>query len=247
MEKAIIETEGLYRTFQMGETSLNALEDVNLRIAERSFCLIMGPSGSGKSTLLHLIGGLDRPTAGRIRVGGKYIDQMDENILSHYRRESIGFVFQSFNLIPGLNALENIAFPMVFDGTAKRKRNAIARELLDQVELGNWALHRPNELSGGQQQRVALARALVNNPAIILADEPTGNLDTKSGERILEMLSQFHRSGKTVLVVSHDSRLVKFANQVVSLLDGKVTNGSEPGSSKNHTNRNSTINQESKK
>ena len=235
MENSIVETEGLYRTFQMGETQLDALADVSLHIQQGSFCLIMGPSGSGKSTLLHLIGGLDRPTAGRIRVGGRYIDQMDENTLSHYRREMIGFVFQSFNLIPGLNALENIAFPLLFNGTSTRKRNVAARELLEQVELSNWAFHRPHELSGGQQQRVALARALVNNPAIILADEPTGNLDTKSGERILQLLSRFHSSGKTVLVVSHDSRLVKFATQVISLLDGRVTDGAETKAGKNRS------------
>ncbi len=224
MNGTIIQTEGLYRTFQMGANTLNALAGVDLTIEENSFCLVMGPSGSGKSTLMHLIGGLDRPTNGRIQVAGKYIDQMDENQLSRYRQQTIGFVFQSFNLVPGLTALENIAFPMRFNGTPIRKRNVIAQELLEQVELGKWASHRPNELSGGQQQRVALARALVNHPAIILADEPTGNLDTKSGDAVLDMLSRFHKSGKTILVVTHDNRLVKYATHVIRLLDGKVVN-----------------------
>jgi putative ABC transport system ATP-binding protein len=222
MSAAIIQTQNLYRTFHVGATSLNALADVNLSITENSFCLIMGPSGSGKSTLLHLIGGLDRPTSGRISVGGKYIDKLDENALAHFRRQTVGFVFQSFNLIPGMSALENIEFPMRFNGTHMRKRRSVAQSLIKQVELENWSAHRPNELSGGQQQRIALARALVNDPQILLADEPTGNLDTTSGDKIMQLFAQLHKDGKTVIVVSHDFRLMKFATIVINLLDGRV-------------------------
>jgi putative ABC transport system ATP-binding protein len=224
MNQAIIQSESLFRTFQMGSNTLHALAGVALTIEHNAFCLVMGPSGSGKSTLLHLIGGLDRPTSGRLCVNGQDIDRLDENQLSRYRQQTIGFVFQSFNLVPGLNAQENIAFPMRFNGTPVSRRMQIAMDLLDQMDLGNWAHHRPNELSGGQQQRIALARALVNDPAIILADEPTGNLDTKSGDRILEMLSEIHQRGKTILVVSHDSRLTRYATQVIHLLDGRVVN-----------------------
>lgn len=225
MTDPIIKTEGLVRTFQMGSNKLNALAGVDLEIERNSFCFVMGPSGSGKSTLLHVVGGLDRPTAGRLLVAGIDIAQMDENQLSHYRQKTIGFVFQSFNLVPGLSALENIAFPMRFNGTPVKSRNQIAMRLLEKVELEKWAHHRPHELSGGQQQRVALARALVNDPAIILADEPTGNLDSKSGDNIMEMLEEFHKSGKTILVVTHDIRQTKFATHVVHLLDGRVVNG----------------------
>ncbi|MCE5209282.1 MAG: ABC transporter ATP-binding protein [Chloroflexi bacterium] len=225
MTDPIIKTEGLFRTFQMGANKLHALAGIDLVIERNSFCFVMGPSGSGKSTLLHLIGGLDRPSAGRLLVTGTDIAQMDENQLSHYRQKTIGFVFQAFNLVPGLSALENIAFPMRFNGTPVRKRNEIATSLLEKVELEKWAHHRPHELSGGQQQRVALARALVNDPAIILADEPTGNLDSKSGDRIMELLSEFQQSGKTILVVTHDFRLTKYATQVIHLLDGRVVNG----------------------
>ncbi len=221
----IIKTEGLYRTFQMGNNKFNALAGVDLEIARNSFCFVMGPSGSGKSTLLHLTGGLDRPTSGKLIVNGTDIAQMDENQLSHYRQKTIGFVFQSFNLVPGLSVLENIAFPMRFNGTPVKQRQQIASQLMEQVELQPWAHHRPHELSGGQQQRVAMARALVNDPAIILADEPTGNLDSKSGDVIMELLSRFHQSGKTILVVTHDFRLTKYATQVIQLLDGKVVNG----------------------
>jgi len=222
MSSPIIHTQNLFRTFQVGATSLNALADVNLTIAVNSFCLIMGPSGSGKSTLLHLIGGLDRPTNGRIFVAGKFIDQLDENALAHYRRQTVGFVFQSFNLIPGMSALENIEFPMRFNGTPMHRRRNVAQSLIKQVELENWSAHRPNELSGGQQQRIALARALVNDPQILLADEPTGNLDTTSGDKIMQLFAQLHHDGKTVVVVSHDYRLMKFATIVINLLDGRV-------------------------
>jgi putative ABC transport system ATP-binding protein len=225
---AIIQTIGLVRTFQMGSVRFNALAGVDLQIERNAFCFVMGPSGSGKSTLMHLIGGLDRPTSGKLLVNGVDIAQMDENQLSHYRQRTIGFVFQAFNLVPGLSALENIAFPMRFNGTPVKKRKEIAANLLSRVELDAWAHHRPHELSGGQQQRIAMARALVNDPDIILADEPTGNLDSKSGDMIMEMLSSFHQSGKTILVVTHDFRLTKYATQVISLLDGKVVNGDMP-------------------
>jgi len=225
MNESIIQTSGLYRTFQMGANLLHALAGLDLSIEQNAFCLVMGPSGSGKSTLLHMIGGLDRPTSGRLFVRGQDLVKMDENQLSQYRQQTVGFVFQSFNLVPGLTAQENIAFPMRFNGTPRRRRSQVALSLLEQVGLDRWAHHRPNELSGGQQQRVALARALVNNPELILADEPTGNLDTKSGDLILELLSEIHRRGKTILVVTHDHRLIRYATQVINLLDGRVIQG----------------------
>jgi putative ABC transport system ATP-binding protein len=187
----------------------------------------MGPSGSGKSTLLYLLGGLDRVTSGEISVDGQRLDQMDENTLALFRRRTMGFVFQSFNLIASMSALENVSFPMQFAGASTKRRREQARKLLDQVGLGNRADHRPTELSGGQQQRVAIARALVNNPSVILADEPTGNLDTSSGAAIMQLLADLHHAGRTVLVVTHDPRMTRFATHKIFLLDGRIVNEDE--------------------
>ncbi len=206
----------------MGAVSVRALAGVDLEIARNSFCLVMGPSGSGKSTLLYLLGGLDRPTAGRIHVNGQSIEGLDENQLAHYRRHMVGMVFQSFNLIPSMTALENVAFPMRFNGVPRRKRKARAMELLTKVGLEDRGYHKPTELSGGEQQRVAIARAMVNEPQIIMADEPTGNLDTKSGDSIMSVLADLHHNGATIVMVTHDSRLVKYASRVVQLLDGRI-------------------------
>ena len=205
----------------MGGQVVRALDGLDLDIDAHTFTVVMGPSGSGKSTLLYLLGGLDHATSGEIWVDGQRLDQMDENALALFRRRAMGFVFQSFNLIPSMTALENVSFPMQFAGVSASKRKTQARTILNQVGLGNRADHKPSELSGGQQQRVAIARALVNNPVLILADEPTGNLDTSSGAAIMQVLSDLHTSGRTVLVVTHDPRMTRFATHKIFLLDGK--------------------------
>jgi putative ABC transport system ATP-binding protein len=222
MANPFIRIDGLKKHYQMGGTTVRALDGVDLEIEEKTFTVVMGPSGSGKSTLLYLLGGLDRATTGEISVDGQRLDEMDENTLAHFRRRTMGFVFQSFNLIASMSALENVAFPMQFAGVAAAQRSDRARHLLDQVGLGDRAEHRPTELSGGQQQRVAIARALVNNPSLILTDEPTGNLDTSSGAAVMQVLSDLHQSGRTVLVVTHDPRMTRFATHKIFLLDGHL-------------------------
>ena len=222
MTKPFIQILDLNKDFIMGNVVVHALAGVNLEVERGSFMVVMGPSGSGKSTLLYLIGGLDRPTRGNIFVDQLSIENLDENALARYRRRTVGFIFQSFNLIQSMNALENVAFPMQFAGVQRRERQKRAMGILQKVSLDDRALHRPTELSGGQQQRVAIARSLVNDPQLILADEPTGNLDTASGASIMQLLSDLHRSGCTVLVVSHDLRMKFFATHTVYLLDGKI-------------------------
>lgn len=217
---AFIATSGLRKSFRMGTTLVHALAGVDMTIDAGTFQAIMGPSGSGKSTLLYLLGGLDRPTAGHIVVGGHALDQLDENALATYRRRFVGFIFQSFNLIPSLSAWENVAFPMRFAGVARRERQERAFALLERVGLADRRQHKPTELSGGQQQRVAIARSLVNEPRLVLADEPTGNLDTASGQSIMELLAELHGDGRTVLVVTHDPRMAAYATHRVYLLDG---------------------------
>ena len=223
-----IEISNLTKSFQMGEVTVHALAGVDLTIAQNAFCLIMGPSGSGKSTLLYLLGGLDRPTSGSIRIDGHEVNELDENALARFRQRTMGFVFQSFNLIPSATAVKNVTFPARFSGMPTRKRKERGLELLEKVQLLDRAYHKPSELSGGQQQRVAIARALVNRPALILADEPTGNLDSASGESIMSVLKELHEEGATVIVVSHDARLMGYATQMVQILDGKIIAESEP-------------------
>jgi putative ABC transport system ATP-binding protein len=227
MDSPLIQVSGLKKHFQMGGTTVRALDGVDLEIPAHTLTVVMGPSGSGKSSLLYLLGGLDRPTAGKIMVSGERLDQMDENALALFRRKTMGFIFQSFNLVPSMSALENIAFPMQFAGVAAAKRDEIAKHLLEQVGLADRGHHTPSELSGGQQQRVAVARALVNDPALILADEPTGNLDTQSGANVMQLLSDLHKSGRTVLVVTHDPRMTGFATHKIFLLDGKIVTEAE--------------------
>ena len=217
----------LKKHYQMGGTTVRALDGLDLDIDAHTFTVVMGPSGSGKSTLLYLLGGLDRATSGEISLDGARLDQMDENALALFRRRTMGFIFQSFNLISSMSAVENVAFPMQFAGISAAQRNEQARNLLKQVGLENRADHRPTELSGGQQQRVAIARALVNNPSLILADEPTGNLDTSSGAAVMQLLSDLHRSGRTVLVVTHDPRMTRFATHKIFLLDGQTVSEAE--------------------
>jgi len=211
----------------MGQTMVHALAGVDLLLEPNSFTVLMGPSGSGKSTLLYLLGGLDRVTSGHIEVNGQVLESLDENALAIYRRQTVGFIFQSFNLIASMTALQNVAFPMRFNHSTQRQRNERAVDVLKQVGLEDRMLHRPTELSGGQQQRVAIARALINNPNLILADEPTGNLDTTSGAHIMQLLSELHQSGRSVLVVTHDTRMKQFATHHLYLLDGKIVTEEE--------------------
>jgi putative ABC transport system ATP-binding protein len=222
MGEPLISISGLRKTYIMGHSAVHALDGLALSVDPQSFLVVMGPSGSGKSTLLHLVGGLDRPTGGHLEVNGQSLEVMDENALARYRQRFVGFIFQSFNLITSMSALENVEFPLRFARIPRRQRQARAQELLTQVGLADRALHRPTELSGGEQQRVAIARALVNNPQLILADEPTGNLDTHSGSSIMQLLADLHNSGHTVLVVTHDPRMTGFATDTIHLLDGKV-------------------------
>ena len=227
MANPFIRVKRLTKHYQMGGTVVRALDSVDIDIDAHTFTVVMGPSGSGKSTLLYLLGGLDRVTSGEIAVDDARLDQMDENTLAVFRRRTVGFVFQSFNLISSMSALDNVAFPMQFAGITAAQRKERARSLLNQVGLDNRADHRPTELSGGQQQRVAIARALVNNPSLILADEPTGNLDTSSGAAVMQLLSDLHNSGRTVLVVTHDPRMTRFATHKIFLLDGQIVSEAE--------------------
>jgi putative ABC transport system ATP-binding protein len=222
MTATIVYTRNLSRAFSMGSETVVALDGVDLDVPRGSFTAVLGPSGSGKSTLLHLLGGLDRPSAGSIEVDAQRLEALDENALAAFRRTTVGFIFQSFNLIPSMSALGNVGFPMQFAGTGPGPRQARAWELLREVGLEDRAYHRPAELSGGQQQRVAVARALVNNPQLILADEPTGNLDSLSGAQMMHLLAELHRQGRTVIVVSHDPRMLRYATHTIRLLDGRV-------------------------
>lgn len=227
MASPFIRISNLKKHFQMGKTTVRALDGVDIEIPEKTFTVVMGPSGSGKSTLLYLLGGLDRPSGGQIEVNGARLDQMDENQLAHFRRKTVGFIFQSFNLIQSMTAHENVGFPMQFAGVPNKERARRSQQLLARVGLEDRSGHKPNELSGGQQQRVAVARALVNNPSLILADEPTGNLDTSSGVSIMHLLAELHEQGRTVLVVTHDPRMTRFATHKIFLLDGKIVSEAE--------------------
>ncbi len=227
MTAPIVRTLGLSRSFSMGRETVVALDGVDLDVPRGSFAAVLGPSGSGKSTLLHLLGGLDRPSAGGIEVLGQRLESMDENALAAFRRTTVGFIFQSFNLIPSMTALGNVGFPMQFARVRPAERQARAWDLLRQVGLEDRAYHRPAELSGGQQQRVAVARALVNDPQLILADEPTGNLDSQSGAQMMHLLAELHGQGRSVIVVSHDPRILRYATHTIRLLDGRVVGEAE--------------------
>ncbi len=220
--QALIQIEDLHRHFQMGRETVRALDGVTLDIAAGELLGVTGTSGSGKSTLMYLLGGLDHPTSGRITVAGQDISALDEDGLAVFRQARIGFIFQMFNLIPSLSALENVEFPMLFSRVPPAERRQKARELLERVGLGERMNHRPSELSGGQQQRVAIARSLVNEPQIILADEPTGNLDSRSGGEVLDLLRQLHQEGRTVIIVSHDPHVVEQSTRCIRLHDGRI-------------------------
>lgn len=219
----------LSRTFQVGETKVEALRGVSLEVPQGQFMALVGPSGSGKSTFLNLVGGLDRPTGGELWIDGVELGASKEKVLTKHRRQRVGFVFQSFNLLPRLTALENVALPLIFTGMAERDRLARARDLLAQVSLGDRIDHRPTQLSGGEQQRVAIARALVGRPAIILADEPTGNLDSATGREIMALLRALNRDqGVTMLVVTHDPDAAAFATRVIHMRDGRIEERETP-------------------
>jgi putative ABC transport system ATP-binding protein len=227
----LIRIEELHRDFVMGDQVVHAVNGITTEAAAGEFLAVMGPSGSGKSTLLYLIGGLDRPTGGEIWVNGREIVRLDENELAAYRRREIGFIFQSYFLVPTMTALQNVQFPMIFAQVPAAEREPRAQQLLTQVGLEDRMNHRPTELSGGQQQRVAIARALANDPKIILADEPTGNLDTESGAVIMDLLAQLNREeGRTIVIVSHDPSITVYATRTLHLLDGRLRDGTEAGS-----------------
>ena len=219
---SLVRTERLTKTYQMGEVELHALREVAVTIEQGEYVVIRGPSGSGKSTLLNLLGCLDRPSTGRYFLGGQDVSQLDDRRLSAVRGSRIGFVFQSYNLIPQLNVAENIEVPMIYQGWPEAKSDRRARELAERVGLGDRIAHRPTELSGGQQQRVAIARALANDPLILLGDEPTGNLDSQSGGEILDLLDDLHRQGKTLIIVTHDDQVGRRAQRVFHMFDGRI-------------------------
>ncbi len=218
----IMELQDVWKTYHLGDADLNVLQGINLHIKKGEFVAIIGPSGSGKSTLMNMVGLLDTPSRGQIIIENTNIAKLKEDELSKLRGKKIGFIFQQFNLIPTLTALENVMLPTIFQNMPKDERLKIATSLLTRVGLQDRLDHRPGQLSGGQQQRVAIARSLANNPEIILADEPTGNLDSTSGVAVMEMIQELHKEGKTIVLITHDPRLVKFATRVIHIQDGKV-------------------------
>ena len=218
----LIEVRDLWKTYVMGSEEIHALRGVSIQIERGEYVAIMGPSGSGKSTLMNLIGCLDTPTKGSYLLNEKQVSQMNDNELAQIRNEEIGFVFQTFNLLPRASALQNVELPLVYGGVAHRDRQARAKAALEKVELGSRMTHKPNELSGGQRQRVAIARALVNNPSILLADEPTGNLDSKTGAEIMALFARLHQAGNTIVLVTHEADIAAFAHRTIHLRDGQV-------------------------
>ena len=220
--KEVIRIGDLKKFYQLGGTQVKALNGVSLTICRNEYVAIMGPSGSGKSTLMNILGCLDTPTSGEYVLNGTDVSKMDDGSLAEVRNKEIGFVFQSFNLLPKYSSLENVALPMIYAGVPSSKREARAKEALMNVGLGDRMEHKPNELSGGQRQRVAIARALINNPSIILADEPTGNLDTKTSVDIMNLFGQIHKNGNTVILVTHEEDIAKYAHRVIRLRDGKI-------------------------
>src|SRR6202158_2490853 len=217
-----IKTDSLIKTYQMGAELVHALRGVDLEIRKGEYVAIMGPSGSGKSTLMNLIGCLDTPSSGKYWLAGRLVSELDDDELAFIRNKEIGFVFQTFNLLPRATALHNVELPLIYNGTPSEERLARAKRALEAVDLGERMFHKPNELSGGQRQRVAVARALVNSPSIVLADEPTGNLDTKTGDEIMALFARLHGDGNTIILVTHENDVAKRANRIIHVRDGKV-------------------------
>lgn len=223
MEKEIIRLDNIVKNYKIGTVLVEALRSVSLVIRKNEFVAIMGPSGSGKSTLMNVLGCLDTPTSGSYFLNGQDVSKMDDNALAEVRNREIGFVFQTFNLLPRSTALENVMLPLIYAGMGKAKRIETATKTLEEVKLSDRITHKPNELSGGQRQRVAIARALVNNPAIILADEPTGNLDSRTSLEILGLLEDIHKIGNTVIIVTHEEDIALHAHRIIRLMDGEVS------------------------
>ena len=219
----LIQVDDVWKTYQVGQQEVHALRGLSVDIGQGEYTALMGPSGSGKSTLMNMLGCLDTPTSGRYRLAGEDVGTLDDNALADIRNRRIGFVFQTFNLMPRYTALENVALPLVYAGASRTDREARAREVLEQVGLADRMDHRPNELSGGQRQRVAVARALVNRPDLLLADEPTGNLDTKTSLEIMALFGEIHAAGNTVVLVTHEEDIAAYAHRVVRLRDGVVS------------------------
>ena len=222
MENAIISSENLSRHFKVGTVAINALNDVSFSIKKNEFVALMGASGSGKSTLMNLIGCLDSATSGSYNLNGTNVKEMDDNSLANIRNKEIGFIFQTFNLLPRYTALENVILPLIYAGIKKEAREIMAKKALGNVGLSDRMTHKPNELSGGQRQRVAIARALVNNPSIILADEPTGNLDSETSIEIMKLFQKIHQKGNTIIVVTHEEDIAKYAGRIIRLKDGII-------------------------
>jgi putative ABC transport system ATP-binding protein len=219
---AMIETKDLWKTYQMGSEEVHALRGVSISIEQGEYVAIMGPSGSGKSTLMNLIGCLDTPTQGEYKLNERFVSQMNDNELANIRNREIGFVFQTFNLLPRASALHNVELPLIYNGSSADERLAAAKNALGKVELSDRMDHKPSELSGGQRQRVAIARALVNDPSLLLADEPTGNLDSKTSIEIMRLIDDLHAQGNTIIVVTHERDIANRANRVLSILDGEI-------------------------
>jgi len=218
----LIEFDSISKVYEIGTVRVNALRDVSLKIDENEYLAIMGPSGSGKSTMMNILGCLDTPTSGDYFFSDERVSLMDDDQLAEIRNREIGFVFQTFNLLPRATALHNVELPLIYNGTSAARRKKMAAEALEKVGLGDRMDHRPNELSGGQRQRVAIARALVNNPKIILADEPTGNLDTRTGDEIMEIFETIHDQGNTIILVTHEEYIAEHTNRIVRLRDGRI-------------------------
>ena len=223
MPEPVIKLENVWKVYQMDKVELVALKGINLEINRGAFVTIMGPSGSGKSTLLNMIGCLDVPTQGKVFLENRDINTLSEDGLSQLRGKTIGFIFQEFNLLPNLTAIENVMLPMIFQGVPLEEREKKAKEILISVGLEDRIFHQPTELSGGERQRVAIARAFANNPEVVIADEPTGNLDSVTGKKIMEVLTNFHKKeGKTVVVVTHDAKIANYAEKTINIQDGKI-------------------------